>query len=129
MKTRSHPNILRAFIGLAIAASSLLSGCGKLRSWYESRKQAANPHSVTLSWIASASSVEGYNIYRATPPGVATRLTVRLVPGTRYTDTTVEPGRTYTYYVTAVDFSAVESLPSDKITTTVPGSPAAQPQN
>jgi len=129
MKTPSHPNILRASLVLAIAAASLLSGCGKLRNWYESRKQAANPHSVTLSWIASASSVEGYNVYRSTPPAAATRLTVRLVPGTRYTDTTVEPGRTYSYYVTAVDFGAVESLPSEKITTTVPGTPAAPPQN
>ena len=129
MKTQNHSNILRAILALAIASASLLAGCGKLRNWYESRKQPANPHSVSLSWIASLSYVEGYNVYRSTPPGAATRLTVRLVPGTRYTDTTVEPGRTYSYYVTAVDFSAVESVPSEKITTTVPGSPAALPRN
>jgi fibronectin type 3 domain-containing protein len=128
MKNQNHPNVFGVVLAVAIVAASLLAGCGKLRSWYEARKQPANVHSVTLSWIASASSVEGYNVYRSTPPGAPTRLTVRLVPGTRYTDTTVEPGRTYSYYVTAVDFSAVESVPSEKITTTVPGSPAAQPQ-
>ena len=124
MKPLSSFRLTRPVLLLSCALLTLLGGCGKLRTWYESRKEPANLHSVTIAWTASPSPVEGYNVYRAAPGGAAARITVRLVPGTRYTDTAVEPGRTYTYYVTSVDFNGTESTPSEKITVTVPGAAA-----
>jgi fibronectin type 3 domain-containing protein len=120
---------MRHTLLLSVTFVTLLSGCGKLRTWYESRKAPANLHSVTVAWTASASAVEGYNVYRAAPGGNPARITVRLVPGTRYTDTTVEPGHTYTYYVTSVGFNGTESTPSEEITVTVPGTAAAGAPN
>jgi fibronectin type 3 domain-containing protein len=114
---------------IALVAVSLLSGCGRIRRWYEkSHSEPDNPHSVTIAWTASTSSVEGYNVYRIYLTGPPQKLTVRLVNRTQYTDKTVEPGRTYTYFVTAVDFNGRESRPSTNIAATVPATvaPAAQ---
>jgi fibronectin type 3 domain-containing protein len=116
--------LTRPVLLLFFAFLTPLGGCGKIRSWYESRTAPANLHSVSISWTASPSSVEGYNVYRAAEGGTPTRITVRLVPGTRYTDATVDAGHTYTYYVTSVDFKGTESIPSEKITVAVPGSAA-----
>jgi hypothetical protein len=124
MKPLPSFRLTRPVLLLSCAFLTLLGSCGKLRTWYESRKEPPNLHSVTIAWSASPSSVEGYNVYRAAPGGTPARITVRLVPGIRYTDTTVEPGHTYTYYVTSVDFNGTESTPSEKITVTVPGAAA-----
>ena len=75
---------------------------------------------MTIAWTASASPVEGYYVYRAAPPHSPVKLTVRIVQGTQYTDKTAEPGHTYSYYVTSVDFKGTESSPSGNITVTVP---------
>jgi hypothetical protein len=107
----------RVFYSLPLLALLLSSGCGKLRSWYG---QKENPHSVTIAWTATNPPVAGYNVYRASPPGSPVKLTLRLVPGTQYTDTTVEAGHTYVYSVTSVDFSGVEGNPSANTTVTVP---------
>jgi hypothetical protein len=104
----------------AVALLTLVTGCGKLRSWYESRTGAGHSHSVTIAWTASPSPVQGYNVYRSSPPSAPVLLTVRLVSGTSYTDKTVEAGRTYVYYVTSVDSKGAESSPSQNITVTVP---------
>ncbi len=110
---------LRGFCLYSLAALSLVAGCGTLHSWY-AQKASDNPHSVTVGWTASKSPVAGYNVYRASPPNGPVKLTMSLVPGTQYTDRTVEAGRTYTYSVTSVDSKGVESSPSAKITVTVP---------
>jgi len=78
-------------------------------------------HQVTLSWTASTSQVAGYNIYRATiSTGPFSLLNTGLITGTSYVDTSVVPGTTYFYYATAVDSQANESVPSNKVSATVP---------
>lgn len=67
--------------------------------------------SATLSWTASTSSnVAGYNVYRAAvSSGPFTKVNSALVAGTSYTDSSVQPGQTYYYVVTAVDNNNNES--------------------
>jgi len=110
-------------------ALSLLAGCGKLRSGStHTQKESGNPHSVTITWTASKTAVAGYNVYRLSPPSGPVKLTNGIAYGTQYTDSTVEAGQTYSYYVTSVNFKGIESKPSEKITVTVPTtvSPAAK---
>ena len=112
---------LRGLFLFSFVALSLIVGCGKLRSLFTpSQKEAENPHSVTIGWNASSSPVQGYNVYRASPPGAPVKLTTRIVSGTQYTDRTVEAGHTYTYSVTSVDFKGTESVQSANIAVTVP---------
>ena len=78
----------------------------------------APPSSVTaapvaggarLNWTASAESVLGYHVYRASSPaGPYSRVTSSLVSGTTYNDTSAGAG-THTYMVRAVK---LESTPS-----------------
>src|ERR1035437_5087257 len=104
---------------LAFAIVLLLAGCGRPHS--AALEVRHNPHSVTLSWVASTSPVAGYNVYRSFPPGAPfMKLTPQPVAGTQYIDTTAEAGNTYTYYVTSVDSKGVESRPSGKTVATVP---------
>jgi fibronectin type 3 domain-containing protein len=114
---------------VVLSAITLLTGCGKLRSWYDTSKGAGQAHSVTIAWTASASPVQGYNVYRSNPPGGPALLTARLVTGTTYTDKTVEAGHTYIYYVTSVDSRGSESQPSENIKVTVPASAAGSAQD
>jgi hypothetical protein len=81
-------------------------------------------HSVALAWSASKSSgVVGYHVYRATASGGPyTKLTPSAIPETRYTDTSVEAGRTYYYVVTSVDSDGLESSHSNQASATVPAS-------
>jgi hypothetical protein len=80
-------------------------------------------YTVDLTWQAPASStdpVAGYNVYRAAG-GAAYQLINPVVnAGTTFVDTAVESGSTYTYYVTSVDSSGVESVPSNTYTATIP---------
>jgi len=81
-------------------------------------------HSVNLSWTASSSpNVAGYNVYRGTASGGPyTKVNSAPVSGTTYTDTTVQPGQTYYYVVTAVDTSNAESAYSSPVQAVVPSS-------
>jgi hypothetical protein len=83
-----------------------------------------SPHSVALTWSASKSSgVVGYHVYRGTTSGGPyTKLTPAAISETRYTDTSVEAGRTYYYVVTSVDSDGLESSHSNQASATVPGS-------
>jgi len=81
----------------------------------------ANPASstqVNLSWTASTDNVgvTGYKIYRnGGQIGTST--------STTYSDTTVQPATTYSYYVTAYDAASNESAHSNEVpVTTPPGS-------
>lgn len=79
------------------------------------------PHSVTLSWIPSTSSVSGYDIYRGTQKGGPyTKITSSLVSGITYNDTNVQSGLTYYYVATAVDSSGMQSVFSSEISVTIP---------
>lgn len=78
-------------------------------------------HSVTLSWMASSSTVSGYNIYRTTVSGSGyAKLNSGLIPSLSYTDTTVQAGITYYYVATAVDASGDESTDSNQATAIIP---------
>ena len=78
-------------------------------------------HSVTLSWTASTSSVNGYNVYRASVSGGPyTKINSSLVTATQFTDNSVVAGQTYFYVVTAVDSSNVESANSNEVSAAVP---------
>ena len=86
------------------APTSLLSGTGVTPS-------------VTLTWDPST-SVVGYNVYRGTlVDGPYTKL--NLVSATQFVDLTVQTGQTYTYVVTSVDASNVESSYSNPSTATI----------
>jgi hypothetical protein len=81
----------------------------------------ASQHSVALSWNASTSQVNGYNIYRRIgSSGTYTKLNSSINPVTSYTDTAVQSGETYDYVTTAVDSSNVESAYSNQATASIP---------
>jgi fibronectin type 3 domain-containing protein len=114
---------LRCFCLFALAALSLFAGCGKLHSWFiQAQAQSDTAHSVTITWTASKSIVAGYNVYRLSPSGDPVKVSKGIVSETRYVDKSIEPGRTYSYYVKSVDFRGIESKPSETITATVPTS-------
>ena len=80
-------------------------------------------HEVDLSWGAPTSSpdpVAGYNIYRATGSGSVVRINSLPDSAVVYVDNTVTSGASYTYQVTSVDSSGVESVPSNQVTVTIP---------
>src|SRR5581483_6483410 len=55
-------------------------------------------HSVDLTWTASTSQVNGYNIYRGGQSGGPyTKMNSTLISSTLYTDTTVQEAQTYFY--------------------------------
>jgi hypothetical protein len=81
----------------------------------------APQHSVALTWVASTSTVSGYNIYRGTQNGGPyTLINSGLVSLLTYTDSTVQAGTTYFYVVTAVDGSGNESSFSNQVQAVIP---------
>lgn len=80
----------------------------------------SSPYSVALSWNASTSGVNGYNIYRGTQSGGPySKLNSALLPATSYTDATVQSGATY-YYVSTAVANNVESVYSNQTTAAIP---------
>ena len=78
-------------------------------------------HSVALSWIASTSSVAGYNVYRgAVTGGPYTKINSSLITALTFTDTAVQSGTTYYYVATAVDSSGSESVNSNEVSAAIP---------
>ena len=78
-------------------------------------------HLATLTWNASTSTVNGYNLYRGTVSGGPyTKINSSVDANTTFTDTTVQAGQTYYWVVTAVDSSNVESSNSNEVSATVP---------
>ena len=78
-------------------------------------------HTVSLSWIASTSTVTGYNVYRSTSNGSGyVKINTSLVSGLTYTDSSVTSGTTYFYVTTAVDSSGNESGFSNQATAVIP---------
>ncbi|WP_158750246.1 S-layer family protein [Acidobacterium sp. S8] len=81
-------------------------------------------HEVDVSWNAPSSSpvpVVGYHVYRATGSSTTySLLTSSVETATTYADNTVQSGTTYSYYVTSVDATGVESSPSNVTTASVP---------
>jgi len=86
---------------------------------------APAPGKLALFWPANPEAdVAGYNIYRSMDPNRPkdnwTRLTQTLHTRTTFTDENVEAGKTYYYYIIAVDNAGNQSLPSDVVSETVP---------
>jgi bacillopeptidase F len=78
-------------------------------------------HSVALTWIPSASTVAGYNVYRSqVSGGPYTKLTSSLVAADSYNDSSVQSGLTYYYVATSVTSSGVESADSTQTSATIP---------
>ncbi len=81
---------------------------------------APEPSSARLAIFFAANKetdIAGYNIYRSTDPNLPkqnwTKLNQTLLTRTTFTDDKVEPGKTYYYYVTAVDKAGNVSPPSE----------------
>jgi hypothetical protein len=84
---------------------------------------AAGTYEVELTWDAPTSSTDpvvSYNIYRATGSGSYAKINSSVNTPTSYTDSTVTSGTTYSYEVTSVDGSGVESTPSNIYTVAIP---------
>jgi len=82
---------------------------------------AQQPHSVALTWIASTSTVAGYNVYRLTGSGtVYAKINTSLITALAYTDTTAQSATTYSYVTTAVDASGNESIYSNPASAQIP---------
>lgn len=78
-------------------------------------------HSVMLSWIASTSTVTGYNTYVGTVSGGPyVKLNASPVGVTEYTDGGLQTAQTRYYVVTSVNASNVESAYSNEISVVVP---------
>jgi len=79
-----------------------------------------------LSLFFSANSepdIAGYLIYRSTDASLAkpwTLLTPAVTTRTTFTDENVDPGKTYYYYVIAVDTAGNRSQPSEVVSETAP---------
>jgi hypothetical protein len=99
------------FTGNTSTATEALSGTG----------MATGGHSVGLSWQASSSDVDGYNVYRSGAlSGPFSKLNSSPDDGTSYTDSTVQSGGTYYYVTTAVGTDGVESAYSNKVKAVIP---------
>ena len=100
--------------GLSAPLTMSLTGNGQTSS-------TSNPHSVTLSWNASTSTVSGYFVYRGgVSGGPYSRVNSSQVATLNYTDSTVQAGAQYFYVVTAVDPSGAESAYSNEVPATIP---------
>jgi ASPM-SPD-2-Hydin domain-containing protein/centrosomal CEP192-like protein len=79
-------------------------------------------HRVELNWnppAASSNPVSGFRVYRATgSAGSFAKLASTGPPS--YTDTNVQSGNTYKYYITSLGSSGGESAPSNTFTATIP---------
>ena len=79
---------------------------------------------IALFWTASPEpDLAGYLIYRSIDPNLPkdwTILTPSLLTRTTFTDENVEPGKTYYYYIRAVDNAGNKSQPSEVVSETVP---------
>jgi len=80
---------------------------------------------LSIFWVANSEpDLAGYYVYRSTDPNLPkakwTNLTPSLYTKTTFTDENVEPGKTYYYYVVAVDTAGNTSPLSDIVSDTVP---------
>jgi len=83
------------------------------------------PGRLSLFFAANPESdLAGYLVYRSTdsslPKNQWTLLTTAVLTRTTFTDENVEPGKTYFYYVVAVDAAGNRSQPSDVVSETAP---------
>ena len=78
-------------------------------------------HSVDLTWVASTSSVSGYNVYRGSQAGGPyQQINPSLASAGGYTDSSVASAQTYYYVVTAIDANGNESAFSNQAIAAIP---------
>jgi hypothetical protein len=79
-------------------------------------------HSVILSWGASSSSgIVGYYVYRSTTSGSGfARLVTSPLSGLKYTDGSVQSGKTYYYEASAVNSAGQESAHTPEAMVVIP---------
>ena len=81
-------------------------------------------YQITLTWDApkgSSEPITGYEIYRSTSGSAQYQLLNPSIDAqTNFTDSSVQPGITYQYYVTAVNSSGVKSSPSNLTEVAIP---------
>src|SRR5262249_12114979 len=85
----------------------------------------AIPGRVALFWVPNTETdVVGYDLYRSTDPNVPKaqwlKLTPQLYTKTTFQDENVENGKTYYYYLVAVDSAGNRSDDSQVVSATVP---------
>ena len=83
------------------------------------------PGKLSIFWVANSEpDLAGYYLYRSTDPNLPkakwTKLTPTLYTKTTFADDNVESGKTYYYYVIAVDNADNQSDPSEVASDTVP---------
>ncbi len=83
------------------------------------------PGRLSIFWAANSEpDVAGYLLFRSTDPSLPkdkwTKLTANLYTKTTFTDENVETGKTYYYFVIAVDNAGNQSDPSEVASDTVP---------
>lgn len=86
---------------------------------------AAAPNNLSIFFAVNPENdVAGYNVYRSMNPNEKksnwTLLTAEPLKTNTYRDTKVESGKTYYYYLTAVDTSGNTSEPSEIVSETAP---------
>ena len=85
---------------------------------------APAPGRLSLFFAANPEpDIAGYLIYRSSDPNAPkpwTLLTETLLTKTTFTDENVDPGKTYYYYLIAVDAAGNKSQPSDVVSETAP---------
>jgi hypothetical protein len=79
----------------------------------------ATPHKVELNWNPPTTSVSQYKVYRATG-GTGSFKNLGVTGQTTYSDTTVQSGQRYDYYVTSLGSAGGESKPSNTTTVSIP---------
>ena len=121
VQVQFDPTTAGALTGqLTISSNSTTGGTGVVAL---SGTGTAAAHEVALTWNAPISSpdpVAGYNIYRSTGSGSFVLINSSPDLNVAYTDAAVTSGVAYSYQVTSVDFSGVESVPSNGVTVTIP---------
>jgi fibronectin type 3 domain-containing protein len=84
----------------------------------------AQAYQFSLTWDApqgSSHPIVGYKIYRSTSGNAQYQLlNPSVIAQTNFTDSAVQSGMTYQYYVTAVDSSGAQSSPSNITEVTIP---------
>lgn len=86
----------------------------------------AASHSIVLTWVPSSVPPASYHIYKAGPVEkvwhayATVPLSACSAAKCTFLDTSVTANSRYQYFVTAVDNTGTESLPSNGATATVP---------
>jgi fibronectin type 3 domain-containing protein len=104
---------------LTIASTALSSGSAVV-----SLSGTGQPHQVDLTWSAPNSTsdpVAGYRIYRAASGSSSYQLLNSSInTQTSFIDSACNGATAYQYYVTSVDASGAESVPSNTASVTIP---------